>query len=226
MYNSGHQYSRMSATPTAIATADGTVYHRLKAFMGAGLFLLFQRFPKLLQLHRNEQAWGALRIALGIFGAALVVLPLSLWSGYITAIFGLAMFLLSILLPPAETESDTDRKAHELGASTVVSGGDYQPGNAPSAEVRLFISPTHIWALDRHFKPLVVIPALEISSLMVLPVEDRWLVHIRWADHIAEFSYDGFFAERFARLADDSIRAAVPTLFPQDVKTRAHVARA
>src|ERR1700761_6910843 len=114
----------MSTTPTAIAATEENVYHRLKSFTGAGLFLLFQRFPKLLQLHRNEQAWAFMRIALGIFGAALVVLPLSLWSGYITAVFGLALFLLSILLPPAETESDTDRKARELGALTVVSGGE------------------------------------------------------------------------------------------------------
>jgi hypothetical protein len=216
----------MSTTPTAIAATEDNLYHRLKSFTGAGLFLLFQRFPKLLQLHRNEQAWGFLRIALGIFGAALVVLPLSLWSGYITAVFGLAMFLLSILLPPAETESGTDRKARELGALTVISGGEYQPGNAPVAEVRLFVSPSHIWALDKHLNPLLVIPAPEISNLRVEPSVDRWLLIVRWADCKAEFSYDGFFAERFARLADESIRAAVPALFPPDSKSRAHVARA
>jgi hypothetical protein len=216
----------MSTTPTAIASTNDNVYHRLKSFTGAGLFLLLQRSPKLLQLHRNEQAWAFVRIALGIFGAALVVLPLSLWSGYITAVFGLAMFLLSILLPPAETESDTDRKARELGALTVVSGGEYQPGNAAPAEVRLFVSPSHIWALDRNFNPLLVIPAPEISNLRVEPAEDRWLLSVRWADCKADFSYDGFFAERFARLADESIRAAVPALFPPDVKSRAHVARA
>jgi hypothetical protein len=219
----------MSTTPTAIAASEDNLYHRLKSFTGAGLFLLFQRFPKLLQLHRNEQAWGFMRIALGIFGAALVVLPLSLfslWSGYITAIFGLAMFLLSILLPPAETESDTDRKARELGAVTVVSGGEYQPGNAAASEVRLFVSPSHVWALDKHFNPLLVIPAPEITSLRVEPVDDHWLFTVRWADCKADFSYDGFFAERFARLADDSIRAAVPALFSPGVKSRAHVARA
>lgn len=216
----------MSTTPTVIAATQDNFYHRLKSFTGAGLFLLFQRFPKLLQLHRNEQAWGFLRIALGIFGAALVVLPLSLWSGYITAIFGLAMFLLSILLPPAETESDTDRKARELGATTVVGGGEYQPGNAAACEVRLFVSSSHLWVLDKHFNPLLVIPAIEISSLSVESTEDRWLLIIRWADCKAEFSYDGFFAERFARLAEESIRAAVPALFSPSGKRRAHVARA
>jgi hypothetical protein len=212
----------MSTTPTAITAPDqDNFYQRLKSFTGAALFLLFQRFPKLLQLHRNEKAWGLMRIALGIFGAALVVLPLSLWSGYITAIFGLGLFLLSILLPPAETESDTDRKARDLGAVTVVSGGEYQPGNAPAAAVRLFISHAHIWALDKHFDPLLVIPSQEISGLRVESVQDCWLLRVRWADHKVEFSYDGFFAERFARLAEDSIRAVVPVLLPAEVKTRA-----
>jgi hypothetical protein len=211
----------MSATPTAITSAETAgLIPRLKAFTGAALFLLFQRFPKLIQLHKNEQAWGLMRIALGIFGAALVVLPLSLWSGWITAIFGLVLFLLSILLPPAETESDTDRKARDLGASTVVSGGEYQPGNAPAAGVRLFISSSHIWALDKHFDPLLVIPTTEISRLSVEPVSDAWTLQVRWADHKAEFAYDGFFAERFARLAGESIRAAVPVLAPSRAAKR------
>jgi hypothetical protein len=216
----------MSTTPTVITADRDNFYQRLKNFTGAGLFLLIQRFPQLLQLHRNQQAWTLMRVALGIFGAALVVLPLSLWSGWITAIFGLFLFLLSILLPPAESESDTDGKARDLGATTVVSGGEYQPGNCAAAEVRLFISPTHIWALDKHFDPLLVIPTPEISSLHVESTPDRWLLHIRWADHKAEFSYDGFFAERFARLADESIRAAVPVLFPPGSKSRAYAARA
>jgi hypothetical protein len=206
----------MSATPTAITSAETAGFVPcLKAFTGAAVFLLFQRFPKLIQLHRNEQAWGLMRVALGLFGAALVVLPLSLWSGWITAIFGLALFLLSILLPPAETESDTDRKARDLGASTVVSGGEYQPGNAPASSVRLFISSSHIWALDKHFDPLLVIPTTEIGRLSVEPARrGGWLLEVRWADHIAEFAYDGFFAERFARLAGESVRAVMPVSAP------------
>ena len=108
----------------------------------------------------------------------------------------------------------------------MVSGGEYQPGNAAASEVRLFISPSHIWALDKHLNPLLVIPAPDISGLRVEAADTRWLLTIRWIDCKAEFSYDGFFAERFARLADESIRAAVPALFPPDVKSRAHVARA
>ena len=66
----------MSTTPTAIATGEVNSFQRLRNFVGAAAFLLIQRSPKLLQLHRNEKSWTLFRIALGIFGAALVVLPL------------------------------------------------------------------------------------------------------------------------------------------------------
>jgi hypothetical protein len=201
----------MSTTPTAIAAEQAKFLPRLRGFLGAALFLALRRFPRLVQLHRNESSWALFRVALACFGAALVVLPLSLWKGWITAIFGLALFVLAILLPPAETESSTDRKARELGAQTVVSGGEYQPGNAPAASARLFISPEHIWALDAHFHPLVVIPVSEIARMRLEPAATGWLLQVRWGDHKAEFSYHGIFAERFAKLAEESILAANPS---------------
>jgi hypothetical protein len=201
----------MSTTPTAIVADRAKFLPRLRGFLGAALFFALRRFPRLLQLYRSESAWSLFRVALACFGAALVVLPLSLWNGWLTAIFGLAFFVLAILLPPAETESSTDRKARELGTQTVVSGGDYQPGNASAASVRLFISPEHIWALDSHFHPLVVIPVAEIARMRLEPNTSGWLLQLRWGDHKAEFSYHGLFAERFARLAEESILAANPS---------------
>jgi len=201
----------MSTTPTAIAAEEAKFLPKVRGFLGAALFLALRRFPRLLQLLRNENSFALFRFALACFGAALVVLPLSVWKGWISAIFGLALFVVAILLPPAETESSTDRKARELGAQTVVSGGEYQPGNAPAASVRLFISPEHIWALDAHFHPLVVIPVAEISRLRLEPAASGWLLQARWGDHKAEFSYSGIFAERFARLAEESILAANPS---------------
>ena len=201
----------MSTTPTAIAAEAAKFLPRLRGFLGAAFFFALRRFPRLLQLHRNESSWALFRVALACLGAAVVVLPLSLWNGWITAIFGLVLFVVAILLPPAQLESSTDRKARELGAQTVVSGGDYQPGNAPVASVRLFISPEHVWALDSHFHPLVVVTIPEITRMRVEPAPNGWLLQVRWGDHKAEFSYQGIFAERFARLAEESILAANPS---------------
>jgi hypothetical protein len=216
----------MSTTPSTIATtAEAGLLQRLRNYAGAGAFLLIYRFPLLLKFQRSENSWTIFRVLLGCFGAALVVLPLSFWIGWITGILapvcGLLLFVASILLPPPETESATDRKARELGANTMVSGGEYQPSNALPAQARLFISTTHVWALDKSFDPLLVIPTTEISSLSVSPLLDRWSLRIRWADHKAEFFYDGLFADRYARLAEESIRAALPGALPEPLKRRA-----
>ena len=205
----------MSTTPTTITPgASVRSLQRFSNTVGAGIFLLVQRFPRLLKFQRSENSWSIFRLILGCFGAALVVLPLSFWIGWVTGIVtplvGMFFFIASILLPPPETESDTDRKARELGATTMVNGGQYQPGNAPAAQARFFLSRENIWALDKNFDPLLVIPTSELSSVFVDSLEDRWLLHIRWADHKAEFSYDGMFAERFARLAEQSIRSLLP----------------
>ena len=210
----------MSTTPTVISREQAKFLPRLRGFIGAALFLAMRRFPRLLQLHRNEHSWTLFRIAMACFGAALVVLPLGLWKGWITAIFGLGLFVVAILLPPAELESSTDRKARELGAQTVVSGGEYQHGSAPLAQARLFISPEHVWALDSHLHPLVVIPVGEISRLRVEPAPSGWTLQVRWGDSKAEFSYTGVFAERFARLAEESIVAANPSTANAAPKTR------
>lgn len=211
----------MSTTPTAVTGELAKFLPRVRGFLGAALFLALRRFPRLVQIYRNENSWAVFRFVLACFGAALVVLPLGLWKGWIVAIFGLILFVAAILLPPAEIESSTDRKARELGAQTVVSGGEYQPGNAPAAHARLFISPEHVWALDGRFNPLVVIPVGEISRMRLEPVRGGWMLQVRWGDHKAEFSYQGIFAERFARLAEESILAANPSATGMRQKQRA-----
>jgi hypothetical protein len=211
----------MGTTPTIITAEDEGLLQRVRNVIGAAFFLFIQRFPKFLQIYRNEQSWTLFRIAMGCCGAGLVILPLTLWNGYFTALFGLTLFVLSIMLPPAELESATDRKARELGAQTVVSGGQYQPGNGRARNAQLFVSPSHTWALDKHFEPLVVITTGLISSLDVLPNENHWVLCVRWADRKAEFVYKGIFAERFARLAEESLRQANLATQPKPDKHRA-----
>lgn len=204
----------MSTTPRAITTEVENAYARAKNAVGSAFFTLAQLSPRLLELHRNERAWSLMRFLMGCVGAALVILPLSLWSGYLTALFGLAMFVVSILLPPAELESPTDRKAKELGAQTVLSGGEIDAGNAGFLSVQLFVSPAQTWALDKNFVPLVTIATGDISELKVKPIADHWSLFVYWADHKAEFVYRGIFAERFARLAEESLRQANVAVLP------------
>jgi len=204
----------MSTTPNVISVDEENLLQRIKGFIGTVVFYLVQRSPKLLKIYRNEQSWTLFRIALGCFGAALVILPISLWHGYFTAVFGLMFFVVSILLPPAELESATERKARELGAQTVVSGGEFQGTTTATKPVQLFISPSQTWAMDKTYDAQVVITTGDIAKVDVLPRENDWVLVVRWGEHKAEFLYKGIFAQRFARLAEESLRQASASAQP------------
>jgi hypothetical protein len=185
------------------------------------LFALAQLAHNLLHLRRNPRSWQLFRVALGLAGAALVILPLSLWNSWTAGIAGLAMFTTAILLPRANTETLANRKARELGAPLVLDGGKYQSGDAPAAAVQIFASAENIWVLDSHLQPLLVIPAPEISSVRAEESAGCWNLQLHWLGHAAEFSYRGIFAELLARRAETSLRAALPAAPPAVPKRRA-----
>lgn len=185
------------------------------------LFALAHLAHNLLHLRRNPRSWLVFRVALGFAGAALVVLPLSLWNSWIAAIVGLAMFTAAILLPPAKTGVSANGKARELGALVIVDGGKYQPGNAPAAAVQIFVGAENIWTLDSRFQPLLIIPTSQISSVSAEESAGRWNLQIRWLDRTAEFSYGGIFADLLARRAETSLRAVMPAALPVASKRRA-----
>jgi hypothetical protein len=185
------------------------------------LFALAQLAHNLLHLRRNPRSWVVFRVALGFAGAALVILPLSLWNSWTAGIAGLAMFTVAILLPPAKPGTSADRIARDLGALIIVNGGKYQPGNAPAAAVQIFVGAENIWALDSRFQPLLVIPTSQISSVRAEESAGLWNLQIRWLDNTAEFSYRGIFAELLALRAEISLRAVMPTALPVAPKRRA-----
>jgi len=183
----------------------------------AGIVVLFAGallIPKIIHLRRSARSWFAFRIALGMVGAALVLLPLALWQSYLLAVVGLAMFTSAILLPSARPDTTADEKARELGALVVVNGGEYQPGNAPAASVQLYTGVENIWALDQHFQPLLVIPVRELTFAQAESVSGGWFLRLRWADHSAEFSYRGIFGEHLARVAESTLHSVMRPALP------------
>jgi hypothetical protein len=179
--------------------------------------------PKILRIRRNAQSWMAFRMFLGFAGAALVILPLSLWNSWLAAIAGLAMFLAAILLPPAEPRAIPDEKARELDALVIVNGGKYQPGNRAPAFVQLFVGAERIWALDSQLQPVLVIPAEEIISANAIQAraKNHWILQVRWSDNAAEFSYQGIFAEHLARVAESSLGSVMHSPLPILPRSRA-----
>ena len=194
---------------------------RLRNTAIVALFAVALVIPKIIHLRRSTRSWFAFRIALGMFGAALVLLPLALWGSYLLAVVGLAMFVGAILLPSARPDTTADEKARELGALVVVNGGEYQPGNAAAAPVQLFTGVENIWALDRHFQPLLVIPVRELAVASAENHSGVWLLQLRWADHSAEFTYRGIFGEHLARVAETTVRSVMRPALPVIPQRRA-----
>lgn len=211
----------MSTAPATAASQHEDSGARLRNFVIGATFAAVLLIPKLLHIRRNPQSWMAFRFFLGFAGAALVILPLSLWNSWLAAIAGLGMFLAAILLPPAKPHNVADEKARELGALVIVNGGKYQPGNAIPAPVQLFVGAEQIWALDSQFRPLVVIPAAEITSANASQKKDRWILQVRWSDNTAEFSYQGIFAEHLARVAESTLGSVMHSPLPILPKSRA-----
>jgi hypothetical protein len=213
----------MSMAPATAASQHEGTGARLRNLVIGAMFAAVLLLPKLLRIRRNAQSWMAVRIFLGFAGAALVILPLSLWNSWLAAIAGLAMFLAAILLPPAEPRTIADEKARELGALVIVNGGKYQPGNAAPAFVQLFVGAERIWALDSQFQPLLVIPAAEIISTNAIQAQakNHWILQVRWSDHAVEFSYQGIFAEHLARIAESSLGSVMHSALPILTRSRA-----
>jgi hypothetical protein len=215
----------MAFAASQATSSQQTFGARLRAAAIGALFALVLLVPKILHLRRNPRTWFLFRLALGLVGAAIVVLPLGLSTSWFASIVGLAMFLTAVLLPPAKRDACVDEKTRELGALVVVNGGEYQPGNALPAPVRLFVGPERIWALDSRLQPLLVIPVAEVTSACAEESYGRdWFLCIRWSDRAAEFSYRGIFAEHLARVAETTLRGVIHSPLP--VLPRSRAARA
>src|SRR5215510_1131585 len=178
------------------------------------LFQVSRAFPKLLALRSTPSAWTAFRLALGIIGAGLVVLPLSLWNAWAFAPVGLVLFLLAVLLPPIRQDRGSAEAIQQLGAYLVLDGGrlacgSLSPENGQPCAVSLYLTQSRVWALDPELRPVVVIPAEEINVVTAFPSQDDWSLRVSWQNGSAEFSFAGLFAERRARLAEQGLRHLV-----------------
>ena len=203
--------STVTTTETALTDTLGAKLR--KTVIGAG-FAVVLIVPKVLNLRRNEHSWVMFRTVLGLFGAALVVLPIGFYSSYFLAVFGLGIFITAIMLPPAKATSGTDDKARELGALVVVNGGLFQSGRDASVPVQLFVGSEHIWALQSDFHPLLVISVPELISAHAEETSGSWILRLRWADRSVKFAYSGVFAEHLARVAESTVQSVMRPSLP------------
>jgi hypothetical protein len=208
-----------TATTTETALADGIGAKLRKTVIGAG-FAVVLLVPKVLSLRRDERSWVIFRMVLGVFGAALVVLPIGFFGSYFLALAGLAAFIVAILLPPPKATSGTDDKARELGALMVVDGGTFRSGTFP-VPVQLFVGPQKLWALEADFHPLLVIPVGELISAQAEEQDGQWILRLRWTDRSAIFSYFGVFGEQLARVAESTVQSVMGPSVPVSPRRQA-----
>ena len=204
-------------------TASG--YSRFRESVADSLFHLSRAFPKLLALRSTPSAWALFRVLLGAVGAGMVVLPLSLWNGWAFAPVGLVLFLLAVLLPPIPKGRGTAKATEQLGAYLVLDGGRFVLG-AGSPIVNFYLTETRLWALDQELRPVVVIPANEITRVAVFQALEDWVLRIGWQANSAEFLFAGLFAERRARLAEEGLRHLVHSAQPLNARKAARAAGA
>ncbi len=183
----------------------------------AALFVLFALvllIPKTLGLRRRPRTWKAIRAVVALLGALLVAVPTGNSWSWITAAIGLALFLAALLVPAARPEKSVDELARELGALVVVNGGRFREPAGGAVPAQLFVAAERVIALDARHTALAEIPLRVVSSVRAEEAADGWKLRVEWGHSTAEFTYDGFFAEHLARVAEDTLRSQLRRELP------------
>ena len=156
----------MSTTIAPASAQEESIGARFRNLGMGALFALVLIIPKILHIRRDRCTWMAFRVLLAMAGAALVILPLSLWNSWTAGVAGVILFLAAILLPAEKPDTTVADTAARLGALVVVNGGEYQPENDRPIKTQLFVGPERIWALDAGMQPLLVIATGQMISAL------------------------------------------------------------
>lgn len=190
-----------------------------KRLRRGALWLLFSAvllIPKVLGLRRRRRAWNAARLVASSLAAALVAASVIGHAPVWVAIVGAVLLAFALATPPERRRPSVDARAKELGAAVVVQGGAYRgAGAAASArDTRLFVGFERLCVLDSSLRLLAEIPLAQLTVLRAEPEGSAWNLHMVWGDSSAEFSFEGPFAEHFARVAESTVRGQMTKTLP------------
>lgn len=195
--------------PEEVSVKSDSSVTKLRRAALRALFALVLLIPKTLALRRQPRVWMAMRIALGIIGAMMVMAPLGRISSWIVGVLGLGLFVVAALAGASRADNSVDNRARELGALVTVNGGRYEQAYGRTEAVRMFVGSERIWAMDSALHPILVVPVNEIVSARAAKSVSGWSLWLEWGGSVAEFTYEGFFAEHLARIAETTIRSVV-----------------
>ena len=188
----------------------------LDSALSSSAQLSYRLHPK-----RNPHSWFLFRLFLGFFGAALVLLPLALPENWIASIFGLAFFLISILLPSSLKSHEGLETPPASPGRIVLTGAEFMPEFAPPVPVELYVSEEQVLAMKENLQPAAVIPARELTSVFLQRSENSWLLFLHWSGKETVFCFHGLLAERHARKAEAAIHNLGCFVPPEKPKARA-----
>jgi hypothetical protein len=184
-----------------------------------------EQLPRQLQPRRSPRSWFLFRFFLGICGAALVLLPLALPQSWIASIFGLGMFLTSILLPAVlSTKTEAAPESEPVRATSpqiILKGADFFSGEPIPSPVQIFVNENQILAMKPNLQPAVVVPTADVTAAFLQRLENSWLLVLIWPGNEATFSFRGIRGERNARRAEAAIRTLLRPAPLQKAKARA-----
>jgi hypothetical protein len=174
------------------------------------IFALVLLIPKVNRLRRQRRAWNLVRILMAFAGAA--ILPFGAARGQaLTLLVAGALLLFALVVTPERTKFSSalsiDARARELGALIALDGGCYIDAAGSRPRAKLFIGPDRLWALDAALQVLLEIPLQQIRTVVVEPAGTDWRFRVDGERTIAEFIYEGNFAEHLARVAEATVRS-------------------
>jgi hypothetical protein len=177
------------------------------------IFAMILMIPKVKRLRRRSRLWNFVRGIMVFAGVAMVAFGAAK-GHYVLALVAGAMILFAVVLGPQRPEFSVDARARELGALIAVDGGRYIDAAQNRHRAKLFIGTDRLWVLDGALQVLVEIPLPKIRTVSVEPAGTNWSVRLDGEEKIAEFIYEGSFAEHLARVADATLRSRLHRELP------------
>jgi hypothetical protein len=170
--------------------------------------------PKINRLRRHRRAWNLGRSFAGLAGMAMIAAGGAGQHKFATIALGALVLLLALLLTSEGPKLSVDARAKELGALIVVDGGIYK-GNVQSPDrAKLFIGSDRLWVLNSALAVLSEVPLQQLRELSLEPAGVDWKLRLDCGQSVAEFLYQGNFAEHLARVADETLRSRLHRELP------------
>ncbi|HZP34126.1 MAG TPA: hypothetical protein VFB23_12275 [Candidatus Acidoferrales bacterium] len=178
------------------------------------IFALVLLIPKLNRLRRRRALWNFGRAVIALGGAAAMAMGLhrGIRSGPVAV--AVVMLLFALLAVPERQGISIDARRRELGALVVVDGGLFTGADGKQRRAKLFVAGDRLLVVNEDLRVLLELPYHKCRAQSAEASGSGWRLRIECDDQQAEFTYEGVFAEHFARVAGATIQSRLQRELP------------